>query len=97
MKQVGLIPSGCQLRRNQNSIYFTDRYAFYTSAVALYALNTSNFYVEKVLKASETHIACFTVSPHNNNLLVTVSDDGQIMLWDVEEVMTFFNDWCMYV
>ena len=85
MRQTGLIPSGSQ----QNStlpLQATDKYLFYASCVAIYVLNAQTFVVEKILNATNSHISCFTINPHNTNSLVTVGTCGQILMWNIEEV-----------
>jgi WD40 repeat protein len=91
MKQIGLIPSGCQ-QNDVASMYATDKYLFYASSVAIYVLNAQTYVVEKILNSTNRHIASFTVSPHDPNRLITVGTDGQVLLWDVEDVRLIYFD-----
>ena len=85
MRQIGLIPSGCQLH-NSTNIYATEKRIYYGSTVCVYVLNAATYAVEKILKVTERSLTAFCVSPHDENLLVTIGIDGRILLWNVNEV-----------
>lgn len=93
MKQIGLIPSGCQIV-STNILFATDKYLFYGSSVAIYILNSKTFIVEKILNVTDKHLTCFSVSVNtnnNNNKLISIGTDGKILLWNIEEVNELIN------
>ena len=68
-------------------MHATKRYLFYASTVAIYAVNTKSFAVEKVFNVSSKYASSFAVSPYGDNLMVTASTDGRLMVWNIEEVL----------
>ena len=85
MKQVGIICSGSRLNFAP-LLHVTDKYLFYGTTLGVYVLNAATFSVEKILKCCDRQMCSFAVSPHNENLLVSVGNDGTILLWNIEEV-----------
>lgn len=84
MRQIGIIPSGCQVSHKE-TICFTDKAIIYASTLAVYVLNSVNFNIEKVLSVNERCISSISCSPHNQNLLAVAGVDGMICIWNIEE------------
>lgn len=83
MKQVKLLPSGCQ-QWNRSIIRATKNKFYYCSTLACYVINGESFNVEKILSVSEKLVTSIDISPHDNNKLVSSSMDGSLYLWDVQ-------------
>ena len=99
MRQVGLIPSGCNTKDGLEGLgvlHSNSKYLFYASTLAVYVLNQKTFVIEKILSAADKPICYLAVSQHDDNLLATVSLDGMVTVWDYEsqEILWSLNNAC---
>ena len=88
MRQIGIIPSGCQLAFG-NMVAFNGQYIMYASTLAVYIINPSTFVVEKVLSNNSKTIISIAASPHDDDLVAMVDFEGQVILWKIstEEII----------
>ena len=84
MRQIALIPSGCNKGKTTNVATSDAKYLYFASTLAVYVMNKETFAIEKILSSSERPIRDITVSPHGNNFLATSSVDGIMTCWNVE-------------
>lgn len=93
MRQIGILPSGCQVHNSGAILHFDEHRIFYAATLAVYVLNASNFRIEKILSLNHKAITSISVSPHDRNRLAISGVDGSLCLWDVdnEEVTAKVN------
>jgi WD40 repeat protein len=91
MRQVGLIPAGCQ-QAFFGGVVATKHYICYASSIAVYFLDSETFRLEKIIAYNSRSLSCFAVHP-NEDLLVVGSLDGLLTSWNVqkEEIVTKIN------
>jgi WD40 repeat protein len=90
MRQIGLLPSGCQSARQNSVLLYTDDYIIYASSLAVYILNPRTFQVEKILSCVQRTILSISLCPLNKDLLAVSSFDGTAATWSIsnEQVLT---------
>lgn len=90
MRQIAILPSGCQNENKGSVLYFKDDRIIYASSLAVYIMKASTFVIEKILSYNHKTITSISVSPHDDNLLVISGLDGLICLWNIdrEEIVT---------
>ena len=69
MRQIGIIPAGCQ-QHFFGGVATTNLYYCYASTIAIYFLNTKSFKIEKIIAYNDRAICCFSVSTVDPNLIV---------------------------
>ncbi len=85
MRQVGLIPSGCQVSKQNSILYYDEEHLIYASSLAVYVLNSTNFTIKKILSSNQRSIVSISVSSINKNLLAVSGDEGLITIWKIQE------------
>jgi WD40 repeat protein len=89
MRQIAILPSGCQDNTIGTILHFTNDHIFYSSTLAVYVLNAATFVLEKIISLNHKAITSICISPHDNNLMLVSSMDGHVCLWNVadEEIL----------
>eukprot|EP01038_Epipyxis_sp_PR26KG_P004746 gene4746-6657_t len=85
MRQVAILPSGCQVLYKGNILFFDEERFFYASTLAVYIFNSKTFILEKILSLNQRAITSISLSPHDRNLLVISGLDGTLCLWKIQE------------
>ena len=85
MRQLAILPSGCQIQNKGSILFFNEHRVFYASTLAVYILNATTFTIEKMLSLNNKAITSIAVSPYDNNLMAISSTDGSVCLWNIEE------------
>jgi WD40 repeat protein len=83
MRQIGLLPAGCQQVFN-NGVACTAGYVCYASSVAIYFLDPDTFSILKIIAYNTRTICCFSINPMDPNRIVVGSIDGSICAWNVD-------------
>ncbi|CAM9101486.1 unnamed protein product, partial [Ectocarpus fasciculatus] len=83
MRQIGLVPAGCQLAFT-GGVFAGPGYVCYASSVAIYFLDPQNFSILKIIAYNSRAICCFSVDPNDHNRMVVGSMDGTLTAWDIE-------------
>ena len=82
MRQIGLVPAGCQ-QAFLGGVAVTENYVCYASSVAIYFLDPDTFKVVKIISYNSRAICSFVLSPRDPNCAVIGSLDGTICAWNV--------------
>ncbi len=82
MRQIGIIPAGCQ-QSFYGGVIVTKDFYIYASSVAVYFLNPSTFKIEKIIAYNSRAICSFCVSELDPNLMIVGSMDGSISAWRI--------------
>lgn len=85
LRQVNLLPSGCQEASANSILHFSERRIIYASSLAVYVLNAKTFAVEKILSSNQRAITCLALSPVHSNLLAVSSQDNSVTVWDIDD------------
>jgi WD40 repeat protein len=85
MRQISILPSGCQLSNLNCLLFFSESRIFYASSLAVYVLDPNTFDIIKVLSIHQKSITSISVSPHDENLLIVSGADSCVCVWNVEE------------
>jgi len=85
MRQVAILPSGCQEKTIGLTLHFDEDRIFYASTLAVYIINATTFVLEKIISLNHKAIVSISISPHDSNLMVVSGMDGSICLWNVEK------------
>lgn len=91
MRQIGLIPAGCQ-QGFFGGVIATKNYLCYASSIAVYFLDAETYRLEKIIAYNSRALSCFTVHP-NEDALIVGSLDGLLTSWNVhkEEIIGKVN------
>ena len=84
MRQIGLLPSGCQIGQ-KGILHATNSSFYYASTLALYIIDAKTFGIEKILALGEKQILAIVISMHDKNRLISISIDGYLLLWNIQE------------
>jgi hypothetical protein len=84
MRQIGLIPAGCQ-QGFLGGVSATSKYFVYASSVAIYFLNPSSFLIEKIIAYNSRSISNLSIHSRTENDLLLCSLDGTITVWNIQE------------
>eukprot|EP00741_Cyanophora_paradoxa_P001368 tig00000480_g1324.t1 len=90
LRQVALVPAGCQLWNKDIAVVAGDRFV-YCSTLAICIYKIDEFRLEKIIAAFEKTITAVAVNHHDQNQIVTASVDGQIRLWDIRQEREVFS------
>lgn len=82
MRQIGLIPAGCQLGFN-GGVAATPDYVCYASSVAIYFLHPKTFAVLKIMAYNSRSICSFAIDPSGAGRVAVGSMDGSLCVWDI--------------
>ncbi len=85
MRQISILPSGCQLNHRNSVLYFSHSRILYASSLAVYVLNPQSYEIVKVLSVNQRSITSISVSPHDSALVAVGSIDGCICVWNIDE------------
>lgn len=90
MRQVAILPSGCQADGLGTVLHFNQDRIFYASTLAVYVLNVTTFVLEKIISLNSKAITSISVSPHDSDIMCVSSMDGSLCLWNVttEEILS---------
>lgn len=83
MRQIGLIPAGCQLAFN-GGVKTTTDYICYASSVALYFLHPKTFSVMKIIAYNSRAICCFSLDSTTAPRVAVGSMDGSLSVWNID-------------
>lgn len=84
MRQIAILPSGCQPNALGTILHFNEERIYYASTLAVYVVNARTFIMEKIISLNHKSITSISISPHDNNLMVVSGTDGAVCLWHVE-------------
>jgi WD40 repeat protein len=98
MRQIGILPSGCQTQNPGAVIHINEHRIMYASTLSVVVINAKTYVIEKILATDHTHsgakqkseaekqgaITSFSVSPHDANCLVTCGESGVVCCWDIK-------------
>lgn len=84
MRQIAILPSGCQPNALGTILHFNEDRIYYASTLAVYVVNARTFIMEKIISLNNKSITSISISPHDNNLMVVSGSDGAVCLWHVE-------------
>jgi WD40 repeat protein len=85
MRQVAILPSGCQVHYKGSVLFFNEKRFCFASTLAVYVYNSKTFALEKVLSMNQRAITSISVSPHDDDLLAVSGLDGSLSLWKINE------------
>jgi len=85
MRQIAILPSGCQERTIGSTLHFAEERIYYASTLAVYVINATTFVLEKIISLNHKAITSINISPHDSNLMVVSGMDGSVCLWNVEK------------
>lgn len=85
MRQISILPSGCQLNHRNSVLFFSNDRILYASSLAVYVVDSHSYEIVKVLSVNQRSITSISLSPHDQNLLAVGSVDGSICVWNVTE------------
>lgn len=89
MRQIALLPSGCQVYplASKGCTTSNESYIIFASTLVVYVYNARTFLLEKIIqdKAIKKSISSIANSPHDENLLAVCSLDGNIIIWKIKE------------
>lgn len=84
MRQISILPSGCQADGLGSVLHFSNDRIFYASTLAVYVINAHTFVLEKIISLNHKAITSISISPHDSNIMVVSGMDGSLCLWNVE-------------
>jgi WD40 repeat protein len=83
MRQIAILPSGCQADGLGNVLHFSEDRIYYASTLAVYVLSASTFVLEKIISLNSKAITSISVSPHDSDTICVSGMDGSLCLWNV--------------
>ena len=84
MKQLSLAPAGAQVHCEQTvAVSPSGQRVAYASTLALYIYDAASFELESMISVSERTILGIAWSPHSEDRIVTVAEDGKACVWRV--------------
>lgn len=84
MRQISVLPSGCQIT-SKSILHVNSSNLYFTSTLALYVVDTKTYSIEKVIALGEKLIFSIAVSPHDPNRVCSISADGSLLCWNICE------------
>jgi WD40 repeat protein len=84
MRQVSILPSGCQANGLGTVLHFNNDRIFYASTLAVYVISATTFVMEKIISLNHKAITSISISPHDSNIMCVSGQDGSLCLWNVE-------------
>lgn len=84
MRQVAILPAGCQIQ-NKDILFANEEKLYYASTLAIYVYHSKTCVLEKVLSISDRTLSCICVSPFDHNIIVAAAIDGCISTWKIDE------------
>lgn len=90
MRQVGILPSGCQIYRRVSVLHYDTEKIVYASSLAVYVLDAHTYSIRHILSLNQRAITSIVVSPLDPDLLIVTGRDGTVTLWNIpnEEILS---------
>eukprot|EP01039_Chlorochromonas_danica_P005867 gene5866-6460_t len=83
MRQVAILPSGCQISRRVSVLYYSEDRIIYASTLAVYVIDARTFRIQHILSLNQRAITSISISSIDRDLMIVTGRDGTVTYWNI--------------